>query len=321
MKQALLFATLLFFIACQTNNDRKKQTQTKQSSQSPVTADNITYADTFNTADSNGNFISNLQTGNDRDAIPNTITICSWNLWDFGKTKSDIEIEFIANIVKDYDIVLIQEVVAKDPGGAEAVSRLADVLNRKGEKWDYSVSNPTFSSAYKAERYAFAWRTSRVKKTGEAWLEEKYKVEIDREPYYATFVVAGKSFTLVNFHAITKSKQPETEVKYFKFLPEAYPDLYLIFCGDFNLPQSHTVFNPLKKMGYQPALSGQKTSLKQECIDDDCLASEFDNFFFNSSKITRQSSGAIHFYKSFTNLKEARKISDHIPVVFEFSVN
>ena len=318
MKQALLFVTLLLFIACQNNTDRKKRIHTKQSLQSPVTANNIGYADTFNTADIDGNFISNQ---NNITATPGGgLTICSWNLWDFGKTKSDAEIEFIANTIKDYDIVLIQEVVAKDPGGAEAVSRLADVLNRMGAKWDYALSNQTFSSAYKAERYAFIWRTSSVKKIGEAWLEEKYKMEIDREPYYVTFMVADKLFTLANFHAITKSKQPETEVKYFKFLPDTYPDLNLIFCGDFNLPQSHTVFNPLKKMGYQPALTGQKTSLKQECIDDDCLASEFDNFFFNSSKITKLSSGVIHFYKLFPNLKEARKISDHIPIVFKFTL-
>jgi hypothetical protein len=61
-----------------------------------------------------------------------TVTIISWNLKDFGKTKSADEINFIAATVKPYDIVLIQEVVAKDPGGAQAVGRLAEALNRLG---------------------------------------------------------------------------------------------------------------------------------------------------------------------------------------------
>jgi len=123
-----------------------------------------------------------------------------------------------------------------------------------------------------------------------------------------------------NFHAITKDSQPETEVKYFKYLPEEYPNLNLIFCGDFNLPQSHTVFNPLKKMGYQPALMGQKTSLKKECKNNDCLSSELDNVFYPSKKVNSEGAGVILFYKFFPKFKEARELTDHIPVYFQFSI-
>lgn len=252
----------------------------------------------------------------------NTVNICSWNLMNFGKSKSDADIEFIANTVKNYDIVLIQEVVAKDPGGAQAVGRLGEALNRKGAKWEYRISDETSGeNSYKRERYAIIWKPSKVTLIGKPWLEIKYTEEINREPFYATFKAGTQEFTVANFHAITKSMQPETEIKYFKYLPEEYPNLNLMFCGDFNLPQSHSVFNPLRKMGYLPALVGQKTSLRQECFNDDCLASEFDNCFFNSTKITNVSAGVIHFYKSFSKIKEARKISDHIPIYFQFSVN
>lgn len=250
------------------------------------------------------------------------VSVCSWNLMNFGKSKSDAELEVIANNLKSYDIVMIQEVVAGDPGGAQAVGRLGDILNRKGVKWEYRISDATSGeNSYKRERYAFMWKPSKVKLVGKPWLEIKYTNEINREPYYATFKSGTKEVTLVNFHAITKSMQPETEIKYFKYLPEEYPNLNLIFCGDFNLPQSHTVFNPIKKMGYQSALTGQKTSLRQECFNDDCLASEFDNFYYNSNKIVRLSTGVIHFYRSFSDFKEARKISDHIPIYFQFSIN
>ncbi|TAD92507.1 MAG: endonuclease [Bacteroidetes bacterium] len=250
-----------------------------------------------------------------------TIKILSWNLLDFGKTKSDSEIDFIAQTVKDYDIVLIQEVVAKDPGGAQAVGRLGEALNKKGSKWEYRISNPTSGdNSYKKERYAFLWKPSKVSLVGRPWLEQQYTIEMDREPFYATFEANDKRFTLVNFHAITQSMQPETEVKYFKFLPGAYPSLNLIFCGDFNLPQSHTVFNPIKAMGYKPIFTNQKTSLRQSCIANDCLASEFDNIFYNIAKVLPISSGVVHFYKSFSSIQEARKISDHIPVFFVFQL-
>ena len=74
----------------------------------------------------------------------------------------------MAQTIKSFDIVAIQEVVA-GYGGAQAVARLADELNRKGAKWDYSVSNPTSSSAYKTERYAFLWKTATVKLIGKPW--------------------------------------------------------------------------------------------------------------------------------------------------------
>jgi len=245
--------------------------------------------------------------------------ILSWNLENMGKSKSNGEISFIANTVKDYDIVAIQEVVAGD-GGAQSVAQLADELNRKGEKWDYTISDPTRSSAYKTERYAFIWKTNKVKKIGNAWLEKKYHLEIDREPYYCTFQFENKQFTVVNFHAITKKMQPETEIKYFKFLPDAYHNLNLIFVGDFNCPQSHTVFLPLKRMGFHSVFVNEKTSLKKECSDRNCLASEFDNIWYDSAKVTLTNSKIIHFYKAFDTLKEARKISDHIPITAEINL-
>ncbi len=244
------------------------------------------------------------------------VKLCSWNIENLGKSKSEANIIFIANTIKEFDIIALQEVVA-GYGGAQSVAKLADELNRTGAKWDYVISNPTSSSAYKTERYAFLWKTSKIRLKGNAWLEKKYHLEIDREPFFATFEIYKKTVTLVNFHAITKSRQPETEIKYFKFLPIEYSNLNLLFLGDFNCPQSHTVFNPLRKMGYQSVFINQKTSLRQECIEDDCLASEFDNIWYNSNKLKIKSNDAILFYNTFKTLKGARKISDHIPIMAE----
>jgi endonuclease/exonuclease/phosphatase family metal-dependent hydrolase len=248
------------------------------------------------------------------------VHICSWNIENFGNTKSDAEIETIATLLRDYDIIAIQEVVAGN-GGPQAVAKLHDALHRKGSSWDYVISDPTSSSAYKTERYAFIWKTSKVSRVGDPWLEKKYHLKIDREPYFMTFQAEEKYFTLVNFHAITKSMQPETEVKYLKYLPIEYPDKNLIFCGDFNLPEDHTVFLPLKSLGYKPIFTNQKTSLRQECLNNDCLASEFDNIFYNSSKVKFIKSGVVLFYEKFASFEQAREISDHIPIYFLFILN
>ena len=73
------------------------------------------------------------------------VSVCSWNLMNFGKSKSDMELAFIASTINNYDVVTIQEVVA-GYGGAKAVSRLVDILNNKGFQWDYAISDPTTSA-------------------------------------------------------------------------------------------------------------------------------------------------------------------------------
>ena len=272
----------------------------------------------------NSNEDPEIKNNNDRSengSSQKSVKVVSWNLEDFGKSKSDEVINFIANTVKDFDLIAIQEVVA-GYGGSQAVARLADELNRKGAKWDYTVSDPTSGeSSYKRERYAFLWKTNKLYIVGKPWLEIQFTNEINREPFFATFKLNGKDFTLVNFHAITKKMQPETEIKYFKFLPGEYPDKNLIFCGDFNCPQSHTVFNPLKKMGYEPIFTGQKTSLKLKPVGNEYLASEFDNIFYHNLKVKFISSGVLNFYEYFPTLQDARAVSDHIPIWVQFCLN
>ena len=74
-------------------------------------------------------------------------------------------------------------------------------------------------------------------------------------------------------------------------------------------------------MQYESVFFNQKTSLKKECYNDDCLASEFDNFWYNTNKIEVITSKVILFYKLFSSLEEARKISDHIPIEMELNIN
>jgi deoxyribonuclease-1-like protein len=244
--------------------------------------------------------------------------VVSWNIQNFGKSKTEETIFFIAQTLRSYDVVAIQEVVA-GPGGAQAVAKLADELNRTGAKWDYSISSPTSSSPYKSERYAFLWKTSRVKLLGKPWLDSLFENEIEREPYMAQFKYQDLTFTLVNFHAVPKKDQPEKEIKFFKNYKSHYKNQNLIFLGDFNCPTSHSVFLPLKKQGFLPVFEGMKTSLKQKCVHQDCLASEYDNILLSSSFKTLQC-GIIHFYREFDDFSNARKVSDHLPIWVSFEM-
>lgn len=248
------------------------------------------------------------------------VKVMTWNLQNIGKSKSDETIAYIAKVIKQTDIIAIQEVVT-NPSGAQAIAKLHDELNRKsGAKWEYAISNPTESSPYRSERYAYLWKTKNVKLKGKPFLEPNYKDEIEREPYFATFTYKGKDITISSLHALPKKHQPETEIKYLKFLPALYPEHNLIFLGDFNLPESHSVFNPLKKQGYVSSFEKQKTSLRQKCLNGDCLASEYDNILIHPDKVELIKAKPILFFEDFTDITEARKISDHIPVMIEINL-
>lgn len=61
------------------------------------------------------------------------VRVVSWNLQNLGKSKSGDEIAFMANTLRDFDVIALQEVIA-GYGGAQAVARLAGELNRTGAK-------------------------------------------------------------------------------------------------------------------------------------------------------------------------------------------
>lgn len=245
------------------------------------------------------------------------VKIMTWNLLNLGKSKTDENIEYIAKILKQADVIAIQEIVL-NPSGAQTIAKISDELNRtSGKKWDYTISDPTTSSPYRSERYAYLWSTSKVKLKTKAFLDQSQKDNIEREPFMATFTSKNQEFTLVSLHALPTKHQPETEIKHLKTFKDTYPDHNLVFLGDFNLPQKHSVFEPLKKQGYRPVFVNQKTSLKQKCINGDCLASEYDNIFLNQEKNIICTLKAIHFYSDFTDIKLAREISDHIPLLVE----
>src|SRR5690625_7221865 len=99
----------------------------------------------------------------------------------------------MAQIMRNFDIVAIQEVVAKDPAGAQAVARLADALNRMGFQWDYQVSDPTQSpSPYIRERYAFLWKPPRVPWFRRARRDQALAKKINRDLLIPPFRKTGR---------------------------------------------------------------------------------------------------------------------------------
>lgn len=248
------------------------------------------------------------------------VKLVSWNIRDFGKTKSSEELNNIAEIVKTYDIIAIQEVVA-GYGGAQAVAKLSDILNRKGSKWDYVISNPTNSSKYVTERYAFIWKTKHIKIKNRGRLVKELDLEIDREPFLLDFYLGKEKFTVLNFHSRPYNRDPETEIKALsKFVLNSFSTPVLIVGGDFNVNEKEIVFNQLKNGGYNAALSNKKTTLKRTCPNGNYLNHAIDNIFY-SKTVNKIEGKVLDFIKTCNNLEAGRDLSDHLPVFLKFSMN
>ena len=243
----------------------------------------------------------------------NTLSIISWNIRDFGKTKDETEIETIAQIVKDFDLVVIQEVVAGN-GGAQAVARLADQLNRMDAKWDYAISDPTIIPPYKTERYAFLWKPHKLQKIGNFSLIKELEDTVYREPYMGKFKFYDEEIYILNYHSRKYDDKPEVEVKAItEYMLYTNPKVSVI-AGDFNLKENEAAFNELYRNGYSTVVNNKKTTLKRTCSGNNYFNHPIDNIFIDNSKFSILESGVIDFVKDCENLDKARKISDHLPV-------
>ncbi|SRX54810.1 endonuclease/exonuclease/phosphatase family protein [Aequorivita sp. CIP111184] len=262
----------------------------------------------------------NVAFNNTKPLTYKNTTLASWNIRDLGRTKNPEELKEIANILRNFDIVAIQEVVAKDPAGAQAVAKIADELNRMGSKWDYRISDPTRSpSVYISERYAFLWKTSKVSLIHRAYLDKELEDICNREPYIAAFKIEGQSepFYVINFHSRKYNDRPEEEIIDFLDYPTRLKSSRIIIAGDFNLDENHKVWKPFYNKGFKSALQNTPTTLKMKCKNGEYLNHAIDNIYFTSS-IKLLQSGSVDIVDSCHELEWARALSDHLPVFMEF---
>jgi len=252
------------------------------------------------------------------------ISILTWNIKDLGRTKGAVEIETIARIMKDYDLIAIQEVVAKDPAGAQKVAAIKELLNRMGDNWDARISDPTNSpNAYISERYAYLWKTSRLTQIGgRPYLDKDLEWICDREPYIAQFKTKNDhTFYTVNFHSRPYNKHPELEVAAFSDYTVRLGSPNVIILGDFNMNEEHEVWQDLYAQGFLPSIRHTATTLKRACTTEGVYVNHaIDNIYFNSTTFKKNGSGRVDFVESCDHLEQARSISDHMPVYVELSL-
>ncbi len=234
--------------------------------------------------------------------------ILSWNLCNFGKSKDQTELTYIASILKKYDIIAIQEVSAS-AAGPDAVNRLIALMSNN---WGFVVSDPTNGKG--TERYCYVYKKSKVSLYDDPWLEQRLDTKINREPFMARFVYDNDVYTFATIHTVPTKDQPENEIKWLHTLDQSYPDEHLIILGDFNLTFEHESYDELKKRGFDDAVQNQKTSLKKKPKNGEKFYQSYDHILYETDEIDVLESNRIDFTMDFNSTAEYLQISDHVPV-------
>lgn len=253
-------------------------------------------------------------------ASAQSFTLATWNIADLGRTKSAAELVWMARIINQYDAVAIQEVVAVDPKGAQAVARIVEELNRMGAAWDYRVSPPTASSSSAIrERYAYIWRKSKCRFL-RAGLDTRLGDFVEREPFWLELQVHGfdSPLWLSNFHSRPYTQEPEAEIQLFIEYPTRVAPEPMILLGDWNLDEEHPVWEPFYAMGYCPAVRQTPTTLKRDCSPEgDYRNHAIDNIYYPGDRFRVVAAGVTDFVQQCRYLDLARGLSDHLPVWVE----
>ena len=252
-----------------------------------------------------------------------TIRIASFNIQVFGTTKSNKPhvMDVLARVVRQFDIVAIQEVRSKDE---DILPRFVELINSGGPAVRLRHRTPNRDAPRAPNSMLlFSTRASIEVDRSQLYTVEDPDDLLHREPLVGWFRVRGPTpeqaftFSLVNIH--TDPDETDQEL-------DALDDVFrvvrddgrreddVIILGDLNVDDRH-----LGQLGQLPGIawviSGLPTNTKG--------TSQYDNIVFDMNA-TREfvGRGGVFDYMREYNMTqdEALEVSDHLPVWAEFSI-
>lgn len=262
------------------------------------------------------------EVNNIEDSTTDTLQIGAFNIQVFGVTKADKPevMDVLADIVRTYDIVAIQEIRDKSQ---TALPELVDLVNSDGSNYKYVVSERLGRTTSK-EQYAYIYNSNIVEVTGDpqTYPEPENTDPFHRQPYIASFKAISGNYDAVLMVIHTDPDEATEEINalddVLEYSQSIYPDEQdFIIMGDFNADGSY--FNE------------DSTSDLDEyywVIDDseDTTVASSDNTYdriilTDSSDLSSQY--GVFRYDLEYNLTEdlTSDVSDHYPVYAEFNIS
>ncbi len=250
------------------------------------------------------------------------LRIAAFNIQDFGNTKASkpYVMHTLADIVRQFDIVAIQEISTKNE---YLIPNFVKLINQSGRRYDHVIGRRLGNTKSK-EQYAYLFDSQRV----EIDHQSVYTIGdpdnlLHREPFVATFRARevdpdqAFTFTLVSTHT-----DPDVVPQELDALAEVYRVVRrssrgeddIILLGDFNADDRH--LGRLSQLpGVLPLIAGVWTNTRQN--------KQYDNVVIHQPSTTEYAgrSGVFDVMRRYNlTQKQALEVSDHFPVWAEFSV-
>ncbi len=251
----------------------------------------------------------------------NSIRIASFNIQVFGEKKLSKPrvTALLAEIVRQFDIVAIQEVRSKQ----DIMPQFIDQVNATGRHYDY-VIGPRLGRTSSKEQYVFVFDTASIEIDRSALYTVSDPDDLlHREPLVGWFRVRGPppneafTFSLVNIHTDPDETKQELDALADVFRAvrdDGRGEDDVIILGDLNVDEQH-----LGRLGQISnihwAVSGVPTNTRQD--------KQYDNIVFSDIATTEYTGrwGVFDMIRQFNlTTDEALEVSDHMPVWAEFSL-
>ncbi len=256
-------------------------------------------------------------------AADETIRMATFNIQIFGKTKAGKPevMDVLAEIVRTYDIVAVQEI--KDADNTVPGIFLSK-LNEDGSQYGMAVSPRTGmqeDDQHSREQYAYYFDTNSVEQIGASSLyDDGTNDSFQREPFAARFQATAGDFTFVMISIHTAPEEAVTEIEALhdvvQWAQTAYADEDdFIVLGDFNAACSYASTASLDALSIR---GGNYTWVVGDDADTNLADSQcaYDRIVFTSST-SGDFAGSWGVDRKFTD----KKISDHWPVWADFYVD
>lgn len=252
----------------------------------------------------------------------NVIRVATFSIQVFGKSKAAKPhvMDMLARIVRNYDVVAIQEIRSADD---DLLPSFVELVNATDRHYDY-VIGPRLGRSSSTEQYAFVFDLTTI----EVDRSQLYTVAdpddlLHREPLVGWFRVRGPpagqafTFTLVNF----KTDPDETEQEL-----NVLDDVYRVVRDDGRGEDDVIILGSLnaddRNLGQLGQVSGMAWVLSGTPTNTRGTA-QCDNILFQrqaTSEFTGRA-GIFDFMREYNlSMEEALEVSDHLPVWAEFSV-
>ena len=242
-----------------------------------------------------------------------TTKIAAFNIQIFGKTKSDKPevMVVLTNIVREFDIVLIQEI--RDATEQTIPNFIQQINQANGVLYSY-IESPRLGRTTSKEAYAYIYNTQAVQFVqGSDYVYDDNNDVFEREPYIATFKIGNFDFTLAGIH--TKPEDAYNEIgnltTVISSIQTAKPnEKDIIVMGDFNADGSY--YNWIITNNIDTTVKTDNT-YDRIIILDTTLNHEYD----------AGTAQAFHFDQAYglNNQTFVEEISDHYPVFAQYKTN